>query len=204
MKYFDEYRDENLATNLTKQLVEKTKSNWTIMEVCGGQTHTILQFGLEQLLPSSIDLVHGPGCPICVTPLELIDKAIAIAQKSEVIFCSFGDMMRVPGSDSDLLTIKAKGADIRAVYSPLDCIPIAQAEPTKKIVFFAVGFETTAPANAMLAWQAKQLGLTESQFRQKVFEDSKRSFEQSKDWAIYSPQMKEMLIQRLHKEAFGQ
>ena len=159
MKYFDEYRDESLAKSLSNQLEQKASQNWTIMEVCGGQTHTILQFGLEQLLPSKIELVHGPGCPICVTPLELIDKAIAISKQPNVIFCSFGDMLRVPGSNTDLLTSKALGADVRAVYSPLDCLAIAQAEPNKKVVFFAVGFETTAPANALSVWQAKKLGL---------------------------------------------
>ncbi len=159
MKYFDEYRDEELAKKLSAQLKKITTRPWTIMEVCGGQTHTILQFGLEQLLPAGIELVHGPGCPICVTPLEIIDKAIAIAQLPDVIFCSFGDMLRVPGSKSDLLRAKAIGADIRTVYSPLDCLAIAQANPTKKIVFFAVGFETTAPANAMVAWQARRLKL---------------------------------------------
>ena len=119
MKYFDEYRDEELAKNLSAQLKRMTTKPWTIMEVCGGQTHTIMQFGLEQLLPANVELVHGPGCPICVTPLQLIDKAIAIAQLTDVIFCSFGDMLRVPGSKSDLLSVKALGADVRAVYSPL-------------------------------------------------------------------------------------
>jgi len=159
MKYFDEYRDEQLAKNISRQLKETVTQNWTIMEVCGGQTHTILQFGLEQLLPPNIELVHGPGCPICVTPLALIDKAIAIVQQPDVIFCSFGDMLRVPGSKSDLLSVKALGADVRAVYSPLDCLAIAQAQPERKVIFFAVGFETTAPANAMSVWQAKRMGL---------------------------------------------
>ncbi len=159
MKYFDEYRNEAIAKNLSRQLALRTKKHWTIMEVCGGQTHTILQFGLEQLLPPEIELVHGPGCPICVTPLELIDKAIAIAEQTDVIFCSFGDMLRVPGTKSDLLAAKALGADVRAIYSPLDCLPIAKANPNRKIVFFAVGFETTAPANATAVWQARRLGL---------------------------------------------
>ncbi len=129
------------------------------MEICGGQTHTIVKSGLESLLPKEISLVHGPGCPVCVTPLEMIDKAVAIASQPEVIFTSFGDMMRVPGSQSDLLSVKAKGGSVRMVYSPLDAVKIAQQNPEKKIVFFAVGFETTAPANAMSVWQAKKLGL---------------------------------------------
>lgn len=129
------------------------------MEVCGGQTHAILQYGLEDLLPDRITLLHGPGCPVCVTPLELIDKAISIASRHDVIFCSFGDMLRVPGSNCDLLDVKAQGFDVRIVYSPLDCLNLAKNSPDKKVVFFAVGFETTAPANAMAVWQAKQLGL---------------------------------------------
>ena len=129
------------------------------MEICGGQTHTIVKSGLESLLPKEISLVHGPGCPVCVTPLEMIDKAVAIASQPGVIFTSFGDMMRVPGSHSDLLSVKAKGGSVRMVYSPLDAVKIAQQNPDKKIVFFAVGFETTAPANAMSVWQAKKLGL---------------------------------------------
>jgi hydrogenase expression/formation protein HypD len=132
---------------------------WTIMEICGGQTHTIVKYGIEELLPRELTLVHGPGCPVCVTPLEIIDKAIRIASRPDVIFSSFGDMLRVPGSIKDLLSVKAEGGDLRIVYSPLDAVRIAQQNPTKKVVFFAVGFETTAPANAMSVWQAKKLGL---------------------------------------------
>ncbi len=129
------------------------------MEICGGQTHTLIKFGIDRLLPEQITLVHGPGCPVCVTPLELIDKAIAIAQRPEVIFASFGDMLRVPGSKDDLLSVKARGGDVRMVYSPLDAVKLAQKNPERQVVFFAVGFETTAPANAMAVWQARQLGL---------------------------------------------
>jgi hydrogenase expression/formation protein HypD len=129
---------------------------WVLMEVCGGQTHSIVKNGIDHLLPESVELVHGPGCPVCVTPLEMIDKAHAIARSEDVIFCSFGDMLRVPGSDGDLFTIKSQGAEVRIVYSPLDCLKIARANPDKQVVFFAIGFETTAPANAMLAWRAKE------------------------------------------------
>jgi hydrogenase expression/formation protein HypD len=133
---------------------------WVLMEVCGGQTHSIVKYGLDGLLPRQVELVHGPGCPVCVTPLEMIDKAQAIARRPEVIFCSFGDMLRVPGSESDLLILKSRGADVRVVYSPLDCLKIARANPEKKVVFFAIGFETTAPANAMSVWQARREGLS--------------------------------------------
>ena len=129
------------------------------MEVCGGQTHSIVKNGIDHLLPKGVELVHGPGCPVCVTPLEMIDKAHAIARRPDVIFCSFGDMLRVPGSDGDLFSIKSKGGDVRVVYSPLDCLKIARANPDKQVVFFAIGFETTAPANAMLAWRAQQDGV---------------------------------------------
>ncbi len=132
---------------------------WTIMEICGGQTHTIVKSGIDELLPSLLTLVHGPGCPVCVTPLEIIDKSVAIASQADVIFASFGDMLRVPGSEKDLLTVKAQGGDVRIVYSPLDAVKLAQQNPDKKVVFFAIGFETTAPANAMSVWQAKQLRL---------------------------------------------
>jgi hydrogenase expression/formation protein HypD len=133
--------------------------DWNIMEVCGGQTHSIVKYGIDYLLPKSIELVHGPGCPVCVTSLEMIDKAHAIASRPDVIFCSFGDMLRVPGSTSDLFRIKSHGADVRTVYSPLDCLLIARNNPDRQVVFFAIGFETTAPANAMAVWQANQLGL---------------------------------------------
>lgn len=159
MKFVDEYRDAATAQQYARAIAQITTQPWTIMEICGGQTHSIVKFGVDELLPNEITLIHGPGCPVCVTPIELIDQAIAIASLSDVIFCSFGDMLRVPGSYADLLTVKAKGGDIRIVYSPLDTINIAQANPTKQIVFFAVGFETTAPATAMLVYQAHQQGI---------------------------------------------
>ena len=159
MKYVDEYRSEQLARNITEEIRRIQTRPWVIMEVCGGQTHSIVKHGLDYLLPPSIELVHGPGCPVCVTPLEMIDKAHAIARNSDVIFCSFGDMLRVPGSEADLFALKSQGADVRIVYSPLDCLKIARANPDKKVVFFAVGFETTAPANAMAVWRAQQDGV---------------------------------------------
>ena len=155
MKYLDEYRDGKIAAKLVEEIRRVQTKPWVIMEVCGGQTHSIVKNGIDYLLPREIELVHGPGCPVCVTPLEMIDKAHAIARRPEVIFCSFGDMLRVPGSDGDLFSIKSRGGDVRVVYSPLDCLKIARANPQKQVVFFAIGFETTAPANAMLAWQAK-------------------------------------------------
>jgi hydrogenase expression/formation protein HypD len=158
MKYLDEYRDPAAANKLRQALRAVTTRPWTIMEVCGGQTHTIVRYGIDELLPPGMELVHGPGCPVCVTPLELIDKAIAIASRPDVIFCSFGDMLRVPGSRRDLFAIKAAGGDVRIVYSPLDCLRIAEQNPTRTVVFFAVGFETTSPANAMAVWQAKRRG----------------------------------------------
>jgi len=159
MRYIDEYRGEAAARKLSEGIRAFTRHPWTIMEICGGQTHTIVKSGIESLLPREITLVHGPGCPVCVTPLEMIDKAIAIAARRGVIFTSFGDMLRVPGSSKDLLSVKAEGGDIRMVYSPLDAVKIAQQNPDRKVVFFAVGFETTAPANAMSVWQARKLGL---------------------------------------------
>ena len=156
MKYLDEYRDGELAKKLVDELHRIQTRPWVIMEVCGGQTHSIVKHGIDYLLPQGVELVHGPGCPVCVTPLDMIDKAHAIARSPNVIFCSFGDMLRVPGSDGDLFTIKSQGGDVRVVYSPLDCLKIARANPNKQIVFFAIGFETTAPANAMLIWQARQ------------------------------------------------
>jgi hydrogenase expression/formation protein HypD len=159
MRYIDEYRDAAAAQRFS-DLIRKTVTRpWTLMEICGGQTHTIVKFGIEELLPTEITLVHGPGCPVCVTPLEIIDKAIAIASMSNVVFTSFGDMLRVPGSMKDLLSVKAEGGDVRMVYSPLDAVKIAQQNPEKRVVFFAVGFETTAPANAMAVRQAQKLGL---------------------------------------------
>ena len=159
MKYVDEYRDAKAAEFFRKSIHDVVTRPWTLMEVCGGQTHAIVKYGIDELLPDKVELVHGPGCPVCVTPLELIDKAIMIASGKNVIFCSFGDMLRVPGSEKDLLMVKANGGDVRIVYSPLDALKIAQDNPTKEVVFFAVGFETTAPANAMAVHQAKQLGV---------------------------------------------
>jgi len=154
VKFLSEYRDQRAAEQLAQQIWKKATRPWTIMEICGGQTHTIVKNGLEDLLPREITLVHGPGCPVCVTPIELIDKAVAIAHRPEVIFCSFGDMLRVPGSAKSLFDAKAEGADVRIVYSPLDALKLARTNPERQVVFFAVGFETTAPANAMAAWQA--------------------------------------------------
>jgi hydrogenase expression/formation protein HypD len=159
VKFIDEYRDERLAQNILNEISRVLTRHWVIMEVCGGQTHAIVKYGLDQMFPKMVELVHGPGCPVCVTPLELIDKALAIASRPGVIFCSFGDMMRVPGSGTDLLQVKAQGEDIRIVYSPLDALKIARENPDKKVVFFAVGFETTAPANAMAVWKAKEDGV---------------------------------------------
>ena len=159
MKYIEEYRDEALTHRLLTQMRAALTRPWTLMEVCGGQTHSILRSGLDQLLPEQIELVHGPGCPVCVTPLELIDKAIALASRPEVIFVSYGDMLRVPGSGKDLFSVKAAGGDVRIVYSPLDALRIARDNPDKTVVFFAIGFETTAPANAMAVVQAKAQGL---------------------------------------------
>lgn len=159
MRFIDEYRDAEAARRYAGLIRRTVTRPWTIMEICGGQTHTIVKFGIEELLPSEITLVHGPGCPVCVTPLEIIDKAILIASRPEVIFTSFGDMLRVPGSSKDLLTVKAEHGNVRIVYSPLDAVTIARDNPEKKVVFFAVGFETTAPANAMAVWQAKKMGL---------------------------------------------
>ncbi len=156
MKYLDEYRNPRLARSILDEIRRIQTRPWVIMEVCGGQTHSIVKHGIDRLLPEGIELVHGPGCPVCVTPLETIDKAHAIAGRPDVNFCSFGDMLRVPGSHGDLFTLKSQGADIRVVYSPLDCLKIARANPDKKVVFFAIGFETTAPANAMLVFRAKQ------------------------------------------------
>jgi hydrogenase expression/formation protein HypD len=159
MKYLDEYRSEQVAQNIVKEIRHIQTKPWVLMEVCGGQTHTIVKYGVDHLLPPEIELVHGPGCPVCVTSLEMIDKAHAIARRPDVIFCSFGDMLRVPGSQVDLLILKSRGADVRIVYSPLDCLNIAKANPEKKVVFFAIGFETTAPANAMSVWRARQEGI---------------------------------------------
>ena len=159
MRFIDEYRDAGLVGRCANLLRDAVRHPWTLMEVCGGQTHAIIKFGIEQLLPPGLELVHGPGCPVCVTPVELIDQALAIAARSEVIFCSFGDMLRVPGSSGDMFAVRARGGDVRIVYSPLDCLAIAEANPQRQVVFFAIGFETTAPANAMAAREARRRGL---------------------------------------------
>jgi hydrogenase expression/formation protein HypD len=149
MKYLNEFRDGETAQKLFREIARITTKPWAMMEVCGGQTHSIIRNGIDQLLPPGIELIHGPGCPVCVTPLEMIDKALAIAAKPGMIFCSFGDMLRVPGSQKDLFRIKSEGGDVRIVYSPLDALKIARENPNKQVVFFGIGFETTAPANAM-------------------------------------------------------
>jgi hydrogenase expression/formation protein HypD len=159
LPYLDEYRDREKAKRLASAIVSESKRPWVLMEVCGGQTHAIARYGVDELLEGSVELLHGPGCPVCVTPLETIDRAHAIASRPDVIFCSFGDMLRVPGSRGDLLALKSKGADVRIVYSPLDAVTLAQKHPDKRVVFFAIGFETTAPANAMAVWLAKERGL---------------------------------------------
>jgi len=159
MKYASEYRDEDLVKVTLDEIREVITQPWVIMEICGGQTHSIVRNGLDQLLPPGIELVHGPGCPVCVTSLELIDKALAIASHPNVIFTSYGDMLRVPGSGRNLFSVRAAGGDVRVVYSPLDALKIAQENPEKEVVFFAIGFETTAPANAMSVLQARKLGL---------------------------------------------
>jgi len=160
MKYVSEYRDAALVKGLIEEIRRTVTRTWTIMEICGGQTHAIVRHGLDQLLPEQIELVHGPGCPVCVTPLELIDKALAIAAQPGVIFTSYGDMLRVPGTKRDLFSVRATGGDVSVVYSPLDAIKIAQEHPDREVVFFAIGFETTAPANAMSVVQAQTLGLS--------------------------------------------
>lgn len=160
MKYLEEYRDGKLTLKLLKEIEKTVTQRWVLMEVCGGQTHSILRSGLDQLLPPEIELVHGPGCPVCVTPLELIDKAIALASRPDIIFASYGDMLRVPGSEKDLFSVKAAGGDVRVVYSSLDALKIAKENPDKTVVFFGIGFETTAPANAMSVVQAKAQGIT--------------------------------------------
>jgi hydrogenase expression/formation protein HypD len=159
MKYVDEFRSHALAQKLLAEIRRTVTRPWVIMEVCGGQTHSIVKYGLDQLLPSEIELAHGPGCPVCVTSLEMIDRAHALARTPGVIFCSFGDMLRVPGSSADLFQIKAQGGDVRVVYSPLDCLKLARANPDRRVVFFAIGFETTAPANAMSVWLAREQGI---------------------------------------------
>ncbi|MFN3741815.1 MAG: hydrogenase formation protein HypD [Anaerolineales bacterium] len=159
MQWLEEYRNAEHVQRLLEAIHRRVSQPWVLMEICGGQTHAIVRYGLDQLLPPGIELVHGPGCPVCVTPLEIIDKALAIASRPEVIFCSYGDMLRVPGSQGDLFSIRAQGGDVRVVYSPLDALQLAQKNPHKQVVFFAIGFETTAPANGMSVLQAQSLGL---------------------------------------------
>ena len=159
MKYLDEFSDPDLARRLLDQIHAVTTRPWAMMEVCGGQTHSIIRHGIDQLLPDGVEMIHGPGCPVCVTPLEIIDKALAIAEQPGVIFCSFGDMLRVPGSTKDLFAVKSAGGDVRVVYSPLDALRLARENPDRQVVFFGIGFETTAPANAMTVYQAKRLGI---------------------------------------------
>ncbi|MFE7170676.1 hydrogenase formation protein HypD [Streptomyces sp. NPDC057616] len=159
MKYIDEFNDPDLARRLLDDIRATATRPWALMEVCGGQTHSIIRHGIDQLLPEQVELIHGPGCPVCVTPLEVIDKALEIAARPGVIFCSFGDMLRVPGTGRDLFRVKGEGGDVRVVYSPLDALELARRNPEREVVFFAIGFETTAPANAMAVHQARRLGL---------------------------------------------
>jgi hydrogenase expression/formation protein HypD len=159
MKYLDEYRDSTVAKGLARRIARIATRPWVLMEVCGGQTHSIVRYGIDRMIPASIELVHGPGCPVCVTSLEMIDRAHAIAAGKDVIFTSFGDMLRVPGSRSDLLTLRSRGADVRVVYAPIDAVKIARENPRKRVVFFAIGFETTAPANALAVYVARKQGV---------------------------------------------
>ncbi|CAM5413503.1 MULTISPECIES: hydrogenase formation protein HypD [Streptomyces] len=159
MKYIDEFNDPGLARRLLDEIHATVTRPWALMEVCGGQTHSIIRHGIDQLLPEKLELIHGPGCPVCVTPLDVIDKALEIAARPDVVFCSFGDMLRVPGTDRDLFRVKGEGGDVRVVYSPLDAVELARRHPDRQVVFFAIGFETTAPANAMAVHQARRLGL---------------------------------------------
>jgi hydrogenase expression/formation protein HypD len=159
LKYVDEYRRSAVAAAIARRIAETATRPWVLMEVCGGQTHSIVRYGVDRMLTPLVELVHGPGCPVCVTPLETIDRAHAIAAMPGVIFASFGDMLRVPGSHTDLLQLRSRGADVRVVYSPIDTLAIARANPSKRVVFFGIGFETTAPANAMAVWQAQRLGV---------------------------------------------
>ena len=159
MKYLSEYRDARIAKALARRIQATASRRWVLMEVCGGQTHTIVRQGIDELLGDAVEMIHGPGCPVCVTPLEQIDRAVALASRPDVTFTSFGDMLRVPGSDCDLQQVRARGGTVRVVYSPLDAVELAQRTPDRQVVFFAVGFETTAPANAMAVWRAHQLGV---------------------------------------------
>src|SRR6187399_2792547 len=160
MRYLDEYRDADVARRIADAIGRTAKRPWVLMEVCGGQTHSIVRYGIDRMLPAEVELVHGPGCPVCVTSLEMIDRAHAIASRPGVIFTSFGDMLRVPGSRGDLLALKSRGCDVRVVYSPLDAVNLAAGNPGRQVVFFAIGFETTAPPNAMAVWMARKRGLT--------------------------------------------
>src|SRR3954454_8644559 len=159
MKYIDEFRNPQIAHRVVEQITRRVTREWTMMEICGGQTHTLVRYGFEEMLPAKINLVHGPGCPVCVTPLEVVDKAIEVAARPDVIFVSYGDMLRVPGSSKDLFHVKAEGGDVRIVYSPMEALKIAGLNPEKKVVFFGIGFETTAPPHAMAVLQAHREGL---------------------------------------------
>jgi len=160
MKYIDEYRDERIVHSLAGRIASQVTRSWSLMEICGGQTHTLMRYGLDELLPESVRLVHGPGCPVCVTPLEVVDKAIEIASRPDVTFASYGDMLRVPGSRSDLFRVKAAGGDVRIVYSPMEAVKLARTLPKRRVVFFGIGFETTAPPNAMAVYEARRSSLT--------------------------------------------
>ena len=186
MKFLSEYRDQKAAEQFSAAIRQKVTRPWTIMEICGGQTHTIVKSGLEDLLPKEITLVHGPGCPVCVTPIELIDKAVAIAKRPSAIFCSFGDMLRVPGSSKSLFDAKAEGADVRIVYSPLDALKLAKQNPDKQVVFFAVGFETTAPANAMELKNVKRGRIRDyaDKFKKAIFMPTDIKLEHNPLWNI--------------------
>jgi len=160
MRYIDEYRDPKIAQALVDQIHARVTQPWVLMEICGGQTHTLMRYGIDELIPSQVELVHGPGCPVCVTPIEVVDKAVEIASRPDVIFVSYGDMLRVPGTKSDLFRVKANGGDVRIAYSPMEAVKIAQKNPDRQVVFFGIGFETTAPANAMAVFKARNIGLT--------------------------------------------
>ena len=159
VKYLDEYRDAQLVRQVAADITRAVTRPWVLMEICGGQTHTIMRYGLDTLLPPALEIVHGPGCPVCVTALETVDKAIDIASRPGVIFVSYGDMLRVPGSEADLFTVRARGGDVRVVYSPLEALKLARANPDQQVVFFAIGFETTAPAHALAVHEAKRTGI---------------------------------------------
>jgi len=160
MRYIDEYRDPKIAQALVDRIAQRATRQWVIMEICGGQTHTLMRYGIDELIGKQVELVHGPGCPVCVTPIEVVDKAVEIASRPDVIFVSYGDMLRVPGTRCDLFRVKAEGGDVRIAYSPMEAVKIARKNPDKKVVFFGIGFETTAPANAMAVWKAREEGLT--------------------------------------------